>query len=280
MPKDLSKEKSGSEPYKKKREIFTTSKIDFYIAMKGWQLNLHILENFFVNCFSILDEQKLSMNRKHSAFKRVNEWLEKYYKDVNTEDFDKDGELNDNINIDISDSEKSIYKLENFVVNDSEKNYYCPDCKEYCYSEFHICVSRYEFIFNQNSYINDNNMTQEYNTAVKEFKDISKYNSKYLSFLNSLDSIKKYGFSSDFSNTEQQIRTQIDMNINLIQQKKHIIDKYEEEIRLFSICLLKRKIEKNDDEDNHSVVSTLSEKEDIKTKDETKWKITNQKIRY
>src|SRR5260364_144211 len=261
-------------------------------------------------------------------------------------------------------------------------------------------------------------MTQEYNTAVKEFKDLSEYNSKYLSFLNSLDSIKKYGFSGDFSNTEQQIRTQIDMNINLMQQKKQIIDKYEEEIRSFSICLLvtpdrqawlnhcinpdkdyynyyqsvcgmkennetfeecairetkeeanieieelnfinvhngfhkfsdgkeylfktliyysfidkipvrmelskhdewflcelkdlkkykltdslkinleqiidiiskkctslkrkkKRKIEENDDEDNHSVVSTLSEKEDIKTEDETKWKITNQKIRY
>ena len=107
MPKDLLKEKSGSEPYKKKREIFTTSKIDFYIAMKGWQLNLHILENSLVNCFPTLDErlgvieilkkiqndqnnqivsikEKLPMNRKHPAFKRVNEWLEKYYKGVNT----------------------------------------------------------------------------------------------------------------------------------------------------------------------------------------------------
>ncbi|KAF0484185.1 hypothetical protein F8M41_023057 [Gigaspora margarita] len=42
----------------------------------------------------------------------------------------------------------------------------------------------------------------------------------------------------------------------------------------------KRKIEENDDDDNHSVVSTPSEKEDIKTEDETRWKITNQKIRY
>ncbi|CAG8840716.1 28140_t:CDS:1, partial [Gigaspora margarita] len=38
------------------------------------------------------------------------------------------------------------------------------------------------------------------------------------------------------------------------------------------------KIEENNDKDNHSVVSTLSEKEDIKTEDETRWKITNQKI--
>lgn len=60
----------------------------------------------------------------------------------NLEDFDKDGELNNDINIDISDSEKSTYNLKNFVVNDSEKNYYCPDCKEYRYSEFHTCVSR------------------------------------------------------------------------------------------------------------------------------------------
>ncbi|CAG8853363.1 31061_t:CDS:2, partial [Gigaspora margarita] len=74
MPKDLLKEKSGSEPYKKKREIFTTSKIDFYIAMKGWQLNLHILKNSLVNCFPTLDE----------PFKRTNEWLEKYYKGINT----------------------------------------------------------------------------------------------------------------------------------------------------------------------------------------------------
>ena len=96
MPKDLLKENSGFEPYKKKREIFTTSKINFYIAMKEWQLNLHILENSLVNCFPTLDErlgvieilkkiqndqnnqivlikEKLPMNRKHSAFKRVNE---------------------------------------------------------------------------------------------------------------------------------------------------------------------------------------------------------------
>ncbi|CAG8808434.1 25963_t:CDS:2 [Gigaspora margarita] len=52
------------------------------------------------------------------------------------------------------------------------------------------------------------------------------------------NSIKKYRFSGDFSKTEQQIRTQIDMNINLIQQKKQIIDKYKEEIKLFLICLL------------------------------------------
>ncbi|CAG8811199.1 42662_t:CDS:2, partial [Gigaspora margarita] len=102
----------------------------------------------------------------------------------------------------ISDSDKSTYNLENFVVNDSEKNYYCPDCKEYCYSEFHACI--------------------KYNTAVKEFKDLSEYNSKYLSFLNSLDSIKKYGFSGNFSNTEQQIRTQIDININLMEQKNKL----------------------------------------------------------
>ncbi|CAG8848411.1 1488_t:CDS:1, partial [Gigaspora margarita] len=51
-----SKEKSGSVPYKKKRKIFTTSKINFYIAIKRWQLNLHILENSLVNCFPTLDE--------------------------------------------------------------------------------------------------------------------------------------------------------------------------------------------------------------------------------
>ena len=33
----------------------------------------------------------------------------------NLEDFDKDGELNNDINIDISDSEKSTYNLKNFV---------------------------------------------------------------------------------------------------------------------------------------------------------------------
>ncbi|KAF0441060.1 hypothetical protein F8M41_004014 [Gigaspora margarita] len=88
MPNDLSKEKSGSGPYKKKREIFTTSKIEFYIAIKGWQLNLHILKNSLVNCFPTLEEhlgiieirkkiqndqnnqivlikEKLPMNRKH-----------------------------------------------------------------------------------------------------------------------------------------------------------------------------------------------------------------------
>ena len=41
----------------------------------------------------------------------------------NLEDFDKDGELNNDINIDISDSEKLIYNLGNFVVNNDKKNY-------------------------------------------------------------------------------------------------------------------------------------------------------------
>ncbi|KAF0480852.1 hypothetical protein F8M41_023636 [Gigaspora margarita] len=87
-------------------------------------------------------------------------------------------------------------------------------------------------------------MTQEYNTAVKKFKDLSEYNSKYLSFLNSLDSIKKYGFSGDFSNTEQQIRTQIDMNINLMQQKKQIIDKYEKKLDHFQFVYWLLQIDK------------------------------------
>ncbi|KAF0370532.1 hypothetical protein F8M41_013232 [Gigaspora margarita] len=54
--------------------------------------------------------------------------------------------------------------------------------------------------------------------------------------------------------------------------KKECLFKY-----LFMIHLLIKflKIEENDDEDNHSVVSTLSEKKDIKTEDETRWKITN-----
>ncbi|KAF0519668.1 hypothetical protein F8M41_016522 [Gigaspora margarita] len=45
-------------------------------------------------------------------------------------------------------------------------------------------------------------------------------------------------------------------------------------------CKKKKKIEENDNEDNYSAVSTLSEKKDIKTEDEMRWKITNQKIRY
>ncbi|CAG8828571.1 42948_t:CDS:1, partial [Gigaspora margarita] len=63
-------------------------------------------------------------------------------------------------------------------------------------------------------------MTKEYNTAVKEFKDLSKYNLKYL------------------------IRTQIDMNINLMQQKKQIIDKYKEEIRSFQFVYWLLQIDK------------------------------------
>ncbi|CAG8677695.1 13731_t:CDS:2 [Gigaspora margarita] len=236
MPKDLSKEKFGSEPYKKKREIFTTSKIDFYIAMKGWQLNMYILENSLVNCFLTLDEhlgiieilkkiqndqnnqivsikEKLPMNRKHPAFK----YLE--VKFAKEKDFDKDGELNDDINIDISNFEKLIYNLENFVVNDSEKNYYCPDCKEYRYSEFHTCVSRYEFIFSQNA--------QEYNTAVKKFKDLSEYNLKYLSFLNSLDSIKKYGFSKKDDKDIKNTNLKLD-EFRLDQFGKHFSIKHKE----------------------------------------------------
>ena len=37
-----------------------------------------------------------------------------------------------------------------------KKTYYCTNCNQYHYSEFHTCVNKFEYIFNQNGYINNN----------------------------------------------------------------------------------------------------------------------------
>jgi hypothetical protein len=79
---------------------------------------------------------------------------------------------------------------------------------------------------------------QIFNSTVKEYNDYLNLNSKYFTFLNTLEDIAQYGFTCDFVKTKQQIKEQIEMNVNLLQQKKKIIDSYEDEIREFSICLL------------------------------------------
>ncbi|KAF0388276.1 hypothetical protein F8M41_011065 [Gigaspora margarita] len=88
-------------------------------------------------------------------------------------------------------------------------------------------------------------------------------------FLCKLKDLKKYKLTDSLKINLEQIIDIISKKCTSLKHKK------------------KRKIEENE-EDNHSVVSTPSEKEkaedetkfDIIAEDETKWKITNQKIRY
>ena len=56
--------------------------------------------------------------------------------------------------------------------------------------------------------------------------------------MNLFEEISKHGFTCDFTVAKQQIKNQIDMNINLMQEWKKTIDKYEKEIREFSINIL------------------------------------------
>jgi 8-oxo-dGTP pyrophosphatase MutT (NUDIX family) len=79
---------------------------------------------------------------------------------------------------------------------------------------------------------------QLYNLAQQELNSFSAYNLKYYTYLNTIENIIEHGFSGDFSLTKTQIREQININNNLIQQRKKIIDEYENEIREFSINLL------------------------------------------
>ncbi|CAG8653607.1 8871_t:CDS:1, partial [Dentiscutata erythropus] len=90
----------------------------------------------------------------------------KYCKKCKRKLFNEGNNFDKDIIIDISDyestaSEKfSTYENDNFVINDnnSEKNYYCNDCKAYHFSEFHICVSKFEYIFKQTGKIDNNNV--------------------------------------------------------------------------------------------------------------------------
>ena len=77
-----------------------------------------------------------------------------------------------------------------------------------------------------------------YNSALKEFTNLILYNSRYFSYLNLYEEISKHGFTCDFTVAKQQIKNQIDMNINLMQEWKKTIDKYENEIKEFSINIL------------------------------------------
>jgi hypothetical protein len=91
---------------KQKRKVFPHNKIDYYVNMKGWQLNQNILENSLVNCFPTLEERlnvidilkklqtdqfkqvnvikdKMPINKKNTNYERVSEWMEKNFKGVN-----------------------------------------------------------------------------------------------------------------------------------------------------------------------------------------------------
>ncbi|RIB22441.1 hypothetical protein C2G38_2173898, partial [Gigaspora rosea] len=79
---------------------------------------------------------------------------------------------------------------------------------------------------------------EEYNTAKKEYQILIDYQSQYFSFINSVKAIAQHGFTIDALSLTTQIQCQIDINMNLMKTKKEIIDKYEQQIREFSLCLL------------------------------------------
>ncbi|RIB22439.1 hypothetical protein C2G38_2173896 [Gigaspora rosea] len=53
-----------------------------------------------------------------------------------------------------------------------------------------------------------------------------------------IKAIAQHGFTIDALSLTTEIQYQIDININLMKTKKEIIDKYEQQIREFSLCLL------------------------------------------
>ncbi|CAG8855581.1 15849_t:CDS:1, partial [Gigaspora margarita] len=77
-----------------------------------------------------------------------------------------------------------------------------------------------------------------YNTAKKEYQLLIDYQSQYFSFINTIKSIAHHGFTIDALSLTNQIQCQLDINMNLMKTKKEIIDKYEREVREFSLCLL------------------------------------------
>ncbi|KAF0472336.1 hypothetical protein F8M41_025042 [Gigaspora margarita] len=108
---------------------------------------------------------------------------------------------------------------------------------------------------------------EEANIEIKELNFINVHNgiepSKYNKwFFCELKDLKKYKLTDSLKINLEQIIDIISKKCTSLKHKK------------------KKKIKENDDEDNHSVISIPSKKEDIKTEDETRWKITNQKIRY
>ncbi|CAG8814413.1 20241_t:CDS:2, partial [Gigaspora margarita] len=81
-------------------------------------------------------------------------------------------------------------------------------------------------------------MVEEYSNAKKEYQLLIDYQSQYFSFINTIKAISHHGFTIDALSLTNQIQCQLDINMNLMKTKKKIIDKYEQEVREFSLCLL------------------------------------------
>ena len=104
-----------------------------------WKYNIKIKFYYCDNCDSIY-KQKYCKCCKRKLFSE--------------KDFNKDDEISLNTVSTILEN-NSYISDDGFVVS-NKKTYYCTNCNQYYYSEFHTCVSKFEYIFNQNGYINNN----------------------------------------------------------------------------------------------------------------------------
>jgi 8-oxo-dGTP pyrophosphatase MutT (NUDIX family) len=75
-----------------------------------------------------------------------------------------------------------------------------------------------------------------YNTEKTNYKLASSNVDKYQTFYNQLNEMKRYGF--DVLNAFEQAKSLVEMNENLKKTSKEIIDRYESEVREFSLLIL------------------------------------------
>ena len=79
-------------------------------------------------------------------------------------------------------------------------------------------------------------MEQEYNIAKEQYNNTLRDETRYQTFLNTLNEMKVIGFTTD--PLINQVQAVFEINNNLKNDSKAILDKYEKDVHEFSVCIL------------------------------------------
>ncbi|CAG8449867.1 24971_t:CDS:2 [Dentiscutata erythropus] len=293
MPK-IQKENNKCFTLFSKREIFSADKINKYVALKDFLESLEKLQNEQIALISQIEE-KMLINRKNKNYNIAKQWLEKVHKGTSLE-------YPFNFNVKYITKNNETFIIQRSLRNHGTPNYnftkkynlnlkltycdscdslfrrkYCKKCKRKLFNEGNdfnkdiiIDISDYELTAsekfsiyeNDDFVVNDNNSGKNY-----YYNDCKAY---HFSEFHICVTISEQGFSGDFTIAKNQITELIAINLNLLQQKKEIIDKYENEVKEFFINLLVNP-DQNEAYEKCSVCKTF---------EEAKIKITEKQLNY
>ncbi|CAG8482618.1 9147_t:CDS:2 [Gigaspora margarita] len=226
--------------------------------------NLHNGDFNFYTSYYIKKDQTICVRRSQRLINRPN------YREAHQY-------IKKHLDIDSINSDSTYITDDGFVVKEElpDSRYYCKSCDNYFNSGKCLCknwVSNHvsKFITKQNGIVVENNVRfsddemqlimddssddeefpdpeeafklamekNSFQEAKKNYRMLGDYNSMYFTMLNTIEEMTKHGISFDSPKAKTQIENLIEINTNLMRESKKMIDKYEQEIREFSLCLL------------------------------------------